>query len=65
MTAVEWLIEELTKNGHNFKLYKKEINQAKELEKQQILEAYIEGAGGSVYAYSEFSEQYYNETFNK
>jgi len=34
-TAVEWLIEDLTRLGHNFKLYKKEIEQAKEMEKKQ------------------------------
>ena len=55
-TAVEWLVEELTKNGHNFKLYKKEIEQAKEMEKQQIMDAYNE-------LYVSTGEQYYNETF--
>lgn len=34
-SAVEWLVNELTKNGHNFKLYKKEIEQAKEMENSQ------------------------------
>ena len=34
-TAVEWLVNELTKNGHNFKLYKKEIEQAKQMEIDQ------------------------------
>jgi hypothetical protein len=28
-TAVEWLVEELTRLGHNFKLYSKEIEKAK------------------------------------
>jgi hypothetical protein len=43
MTAVEWLEEELTRLGHNFKLYKKEFDQAKEIEKQQIIDAYNDG----------------------
>jgi hypothetical protein len=34
-TAVEFLVQELTRLGHNFNLYKKEIEQAKEMEKQQ------------------------------
>jgi predicted ATP-binding protein involved in virulence len=34
-SAVEWLLNELTKNGFNFKLYKKEIKQAKEIENQK------------------------------
>jgi hypothetical protein len=28
--SIDWLINELTKNGFNFKLYKKEIQQAKD-----------------------------------
>ena len=38
-SPVEWLVEDLTRLGHNFKLYKKEIDQAKAMEKeQQIIE---------------------------
>jgi hypothetical protein len=50
-TAVEWLVEDLTRLGHNFKLYKKEIEQAKEMEKQQqeqdrnvYLNAYVDSS---------------------
>jgi hypothetical protein len=43
-TAVEWLINELTKNGFNFKLYKKEIEKAEEMEKQQSDDYAIEFA---------------------
>ena len=42
-TAVEWLVEDLTRLGHNFKLYKKEIEQAKAMEQQQIIEAFNSG----------------------
>lgn len=38
-SAVEWLIEELTKNGFIFLNYQEEINQAKELFKKQIIDA--------------------------
>ena len=59
-TAVEWLIEDLTRLGHNFKLYKKEIEQAKEMEKQQINKACYDG-----YYQEELYDirEYYNETY--
>lgn len=38
LSAVEWLIDELTRLGHNFKLYKREINQAKQMEREQKAE---------------------------
>jgi len=34
-TAVEWLVAHLTEYGFNLKSHKAEINQAKEMEKQQ------------------------------
>jgi len=60
------------------KLHKAEINQAKEMEKQQIVDAYNKGCS-EIHLYYEFikdenitqtkepfsAEQYYNETFNK
>ena len=61
-SAVEWLVEELTTLGHNFKLYKKEIEQAKEMEKEQIENAFENGDTSS---FRESAEQYYKETFNK
>jgi hypothetical protein len=60
-TAVEWLESKMT--DYLKSLYKSEIEQAKEMEKQQIIDAYIEG-----YSATDFnvdSEQYYNETFGK
>jgi hypothetical protein len=57
VTAVEWLVEEanlLENNGWILNL----INQAKELEKQQIIDAF------QSYKYSEKpAEQYYTETY--
>ena len=69
-TAVEWLVEELTKNGHNFKLYKKEIEEAKELEKEQIDNKVFHFAEWltkkHIYSlmelYNHFEEEFYNET---
>ena len=44
-TAVEWLLEQIeNKNGKEFTSYYSEfIEQAKEMEKQQIVNAYDEG----------------------
>lgn len=62
-TAVEWLMEHIQQ-----KLYIKDsvIEQAKEMEKQQIIEAvkstdYIIGATNK--ESEEFAQQYYNETY--
>jgi hypothetical protein len=69
MTAVEWLIE----NSHIIpknELNKRElIKQAKEMEKQQIIDAYQNGGiDGQIFALTrktniENGEQYYNQTF--
>jgi len=63
MTAVEWLITEI---GHGGLISKKQfagiVQQAKEMEKEQIMNAHNNGHN----YYEENSldaEQYYNETF--
>ena len=61
-TAVEWLAEHLC-NEMNFD-YWKAVEQAKEMEKEQICEAYAIG-GSPLLGPWEFGEEYYNETFNK
>ena len=63
-TAVDWLIEDLTRLGHNFKLYKKEIEQAKEIEKQYIKDAFIIGINNGVHGYKT-SMEYYKKTYKK
>ena len=72
-TAVEWLIDELTEPQTQFLFlsYKPEmyelikiINQAKEMHKQQILDAYETGIW-DVGCRAADSEQYYQETFKK
>jgi hypothetical protein len=61
-TAVEWLIEQM--NSQKGMLFECDIKQAKEIEKQQIIDAakscnYIGGA-------TDFeAEQYYKETFKQ
>ena len=42
-TAVEWLAKEFSKDGLVIDLWEKEIEQAKEMEKQQIIDAYQKG----------------------
>ena len=56
-TAVEWLVEEIT----NGTLHTKElIKQAKEMEKQQMKDAWINSLTKGDY---NSAEEYYNETF--
>jgi hypothetical protein len=52
-TAVEWLYSEWAKNGT---IFLEDLEQAKEMEKQQIIDAYNNGDNRS-------AELYYNETF--
>ena len=60
-TAVEWLIDELrNKHGLSIDLYS-EFDQAKEMEKEQIIKAY---EGGETVQFED-AEQYYNETFKQ
>ena len=66
MTAVEWLLE----NSHivpKNELNKRElIEQALEMEKQQIIDAFKRGAINEMNGIEEInSEQYYNEQFKK
>jgi hypothetical protein len=67
-TAVEWLIHQLitenevTLKGENYKLF--EI--AKEIEREQIIDAYKEGCFDNILDEKTDkirAEQYYNETF--
>jgi hypothetical protein len=57
-TAVEWLIEQIENEG---KCIYEVIKQAKEMEKEQIMDAYIQGSI-SLTSKND-AEQYYNETF--
>jgi len=66
MTAVEWLESILNKNGF---VTDQEIEQAKEIEKQQIIKAYQDGRSDQQSKdgrfYNRNSKQYYNETYKK
>jgi hypothetical protein len=66
-TAVEWL-EELIECGADLDVIKKVIPRAKEMEKQQIIDAWGNGWSNGhieINQYEDIAEQYYNETFNK
>jgi len=58
-TAIEWLMDKLP---HSIETqFSKQIEQAKAMEKEQIIKAYEYTAAGT----SHYGEQYYNETYNK
>jgi hypothetical protein len=69
-TAVEWLefmAEEIIRDsgdlGHDFPVLMGYIQQAKQMEKEQIINAHIDGQS-LVSCKDEYAEQYYNETYN-
>jgi hypothetical protein len=65
-TAVEWLVEELEK--HHIKTDIKNtvaFNQAKAMEKEQIIDAWKNAEGYNDLTNENLAEQYYNETFNE
>ena len=67
-TAVEWLIEQLEWDDSKIarviglKKYNQVVSQAKEMEKQQIIDAYDKAFPYDIIGYNA-AEQYYNETF--
>ena len=61
-TAVEWLYETLWKQT-DFSLPNNILEQAKEMEKQQIIDAYDKGEFNC--GMNESAQEYYNKTFNK
>jgi hypothetical protein len=68
-TAVEWLLDEIEKQAVGqceeipiwIYIF---LDQAKEMQKQQIIDAYNEAYFGDKYKWKG-SEEYYNQTFNK
>ena len=63
-TAVEWLVEQIF-NDVDLKdsILKLAINQAKEMEKEQIIDSFNAGYINSLKRKYTTTEQYYNETF--
>ena len=60
-TAIEWLLGQISLNGFQ----PKHIEQAKEIEKQQIIDAYVIGAKNQIYGVDLSGLEYYEKTFNK
>jgi len=68
-TAVEWFANELFSSmvdgkTMNYVDVQKMFDQAKEMEKQQIIDSYIEASENPALILDD-AEQYYNETFKK
>ena len=67
-TAVEWLVERLAENGI---LHSSDINQAKQMEREQIEQAFWAGDYNSADFYDartphlEACKQYYKQTYSK
>jgi hypothetical protein len=66
MTAVEWLFDNLDLSGGSEAI--ETLKQAKEMEKQQIINTYRDGRSDQQSEkpsrfYNRMAEQYYNETF--
>jgi hypothetical protein len=69
-TAVEWLAEQINglDTAVSLNYFKQKVEQAKEMEKQQIIDAYRSGVydgGENVSQYNMNAEQYYTETFKQ
>ena len=65
-TAVEWLIDEIDMQYPDINIKRKEwmIDKAKEMEKEQIVNAHYQGYRPSI-GTTEISEKYFNETFKQ
>jgi len=68
-TAVEWLVEELNQKidfipMEKWDMIRNIVQQAKAMERQQIIEAWKDGVK-SDYAHSGTFEQYYTQTFTE
>ena len=59
-TAVEWLFTMLNNPNSDQEFAKKLLDKAKEMEKEQIIEAWEDGQNSFS---SRTAEKYYNETF--
>ena len=62
MTAIDWLIKQITNNGFIKFATNEQIKQAKAMEKEEIMNAWVNGviSEGDITA-----EKYYNKTFKK
>jgi hypothetical protein len=62
-TAVKWLVERLAENGI---LHSSDINQAKQMEKQELEKFYNHGQWAIIdHGHGDTFEDYYNKTYSK
>ena len=62
-TAIEWLVEQMNIKNPNW--LKEEIEQAKEMEKQQLIQAAYDNMNATEEDPMQDAIEYYNETFKK
>jgi hypothetical protein len=66
-TGLDWFVEELTKQGMFMNLFKEEIKQAKEMEKEQIIKACDAGFDTANLFIEDMkynsAEEYYKQTY--
>ena len=63
-TAVEWLIEQLKDMEYDLRLIPNTINQAKEMEREQIIQAYETAMETDIYNEPlKIGKDYYEQTF--
>ena len=65
-TSIEWLVSEIEKLiGIKIAIDETCVEQAKEMHKQEIIDAYQQGYNNAYFNNPLTKEQYYNETYNK
>jgi len=60
-TAVEWLLEQI--NPYGVSVHQSLFEQAKEMEKEQIIKAYWSSYKEGQYSGDKTADEYYNETY--
>jgi hypothetical protein len=63
-TAVEWLYHKIVIQNSDCLKWRQYLEEAKEMEKQQIIKAVYDSMGTNFDPNMGRAEQYYNETFN-
>jgi hypothetical protein len=63
-TAVEWLYENILLTPLDIRSINKCLEQAKEIEKQYIMDAFIVGINNGGHAYKS-AQEYYKKTYKK
>jgi hypothetical protein len=62
-TAVEWLFDKMITEKHTISDWNDVVKQAKEMEKEQIVDAWKNAEGYNDLTNENLAEYYYNETY--